>query len=60
MTNEQRRSLAEKAEAYTEKAMAAKKICPTCKHIVECDTDKQAFYKITDKQCEGWERDNDR
>ena len=55
MTNEQRISLAEKAEAYAEKVMAAKKICPTCKHIIECDTDKQAFYKITGEQCDEWE-----
>lgn len=56
MTNEQRISLAEKAEAYAEKVMASQKICLTCKHIIECDIDKQAFYKITGEQCEGWER----
>lgn len=35
--------------------------CSNCKHIVECNIDKQAFYKLTEKQCEGWEAmtDND-
>lgn len=31
--------------------------CLTCKHIIECNLDKQAFYKFMDKQCEGWEKD---
>ena len=57
MTNEQRISLAEKAEAYAEKVMASGKGCSTCKHIHECNIDKQAFYTFADKQCEGWERD---
>ena len=40
------------------KEQTDRKDCPTCKRIVECNLDKQAFYKFADKQCEGWERDD--
>lgn len=37
--------------------MTDRKDCNTCKRIVECCIDKQAFYKFADKQCEEYKAD---
>lgn len=37
--------------------MTDRKDCSTCKRIVECNLDKQAFYKFADKQCEEYKPD---
>lgn len=34
--------------------------CRNCKHSDKCDKDKKAFYKFVDKQCEEWEKEDDR
>ena len=38
--------------------MTDRKDCNTCKHIILCNIDKQAFYKFADKQCEGYKAES--
>ena len=38
--------------------MTDRKDCNTCKRIVECCIDKQAFYKFADKQCEEYKAES--
>ena len=35
--------------------MRQKEQCPTCKHFILCNLDKQAFYKTTGRRCAEYE-----